>query len=118
MAKVHDMPPIKYMSLPFQRWLEIETIADRRLRVEAELMGGSMGMTDAREDFGRRRVVDETDLHPTLQMQLANAKMYEAQATELPKQTEVAKEQVEVSKTAAKTKPAPSSSGQSDKNRK
>jgi len=115
MAKVNEVPPIKYQSLPFIRWLEIESIADRRLRIESELMGGSMDMLEAREDFGRKRVIVEQNLHPTLQMQLAQSRLHDAQAEAQPDLTEAAKTQAEASKESAKNKPTPSTSPSSPK---
>ena len=118
MAKVHDILPVQYMQLPFVRWLEIEKISDRRLRVEAEMMAGTMDMLEAREDYERKMVINEDLLHPTLQMQLAQKRLHDATAEVQSDMVELQKEQVQVAKEAAKNKPQPSSSGQSDKNKK
>jgi len=79
----------KYKDIPIIRFSEIENISNRRLRVESELMGGAIDMLEAKEEFGRNKIVREEYLHPQLQMYLAQAEYYRKQAQMMEKESKM-----------------------------
>jgi len=91
----------KYQDLPVLRFNEIEDLSNRRLRVESELIGGAIDMLEAKEEFGRNQIIREDALHPQLQMYLAQARYYEAQAKAAIEALEIQKKQLEVQKKQA-----------------
>lgn len=110
---IDGVTPDMYMQLPIIRPNEIEEISNRRLRIESEIMGGSMDLLEAKDEFGRTMDINEEALHPQLRMQLAQAEYYKSQSKAAEAGIEIQKEANEIQRESVKVqkmKPSQTSS--------
>jgi hypothetical protein len=61
--------PSVYHKIPELKWNVIETVADRRLRLETDAQYGGIGLTEYRQDIGRTGKVPKSDEMPLIQIQ-------------------------------------------------
>ncbi len=83
--------PSVYHKIPELKWNTIETVADRRLRLQADGQLGAIGSSEYRQEIGRMGKVAKSDEMPLIQIQ---REALEVQKEQAEMQEETARQQM------------------------